>query len=203
MSINLAPYPDTNRVPSIFAILNSSNANTGQVNQRTLIIGQMLAGGTYVPNIPVVSTGIGDCQAGAGSGAMLTQMLWRYRKADSFGEVWLLPVNTMPQLWRRPARSQSPARPLPPACSIPRSPASVSQSPSMPATRLPRLRPIWLPPARWCHRCRRPSRPMPAPSPSRPSTRGWPATISICASTISARPAVRRPRPAWPWPSRR
>jgi phage tail sheath gpL-like len=91
-AINLAPYPDTNRVPSIFAILNASNANTGQVNQRTLIIGQALASGTYLPNIPVIATGTGDAQAGAGLGSMLAQMLWRYRKIDTFGEVWLLPV---------------------------------------------------------------------------------------------------------------
>ena len=94
--INFKIYPTTNRTPGVFAEVDPSLANTGQVNQRTLLIGQMLSSGTYTPSVPIISTGVGDCQNGAGLGSMLALMLQQYRFNDSFGEVWLLPLSDDP-----------------------------------------------------------------------------------------------------------
>jgi phage tail sheath gpL-like len=95
--INLAPYDPNNYVPGVFGVLNTSQANTATQQQLTLIIGQMLPSGTYTPNMPVLATSLGDCQAGAGAGSMLANELWAYRQNDSFGQVVLLPVLDNPQ----------------------------------------------------------------------------------------------------------
>jgi phage tail sheath gpL-like len=93
-NIKFNVYPTTNRAPGVFAEVDASKANTGQANQRALIIGQILSSGTYTPNVPVISSGYGDAVTGAGSGqAMLAQMISRYRMSDTFGEVWVLPVS--------------------------------------------------------------------------------------------------------------
>lgn len=87
-------YPTTNRAPGVFAEVDPSKANTGQINMRTLLIGQITASGTYAPNVPVIASGQGDVNTGAGgAGAMLAQMHKRYRLNDNFGEVWLLPLS--------------------------------------------------------------------------------------------------------------
>jgi len=92
--INFKIYPSTNRVPGVFAEVDPSKANTAQNPQRALMLGQVLAGATYAANIPVISTGYGDAAAGAGgASAMLAQMVDQYRKSDTFGELWLLPLN--------------------------------------------------------------------------------------------------------------
>lgn len=90
--INFKIYPTTNRVPGVFAEIDPSLANTGQVNQRTLILGQKLSSGSYAAGVPIISSGVGDCQNGAGLGSMLALELQQYRGSDSFGEVWLLPL---------------------------------------------------------------------------------------------------------------
>ncbi|MEA2756952.1 MAG: hypothetical protein QOJ54_3241 [Aliidongia sp.] len=90
--INFKVYPQTNRIPGVFQEVDATQSNTAQPNQLALLIGQMLPGGTYTPNVPVISTGIGDVHTGAGQGSMLAQMLFRYRKSDTFREVWLLPL---------------------------------------------------------------------------------------------------------------
>ena len=90
--INFKIYQTTNRAPGVFAEVDPSLANTGQVNQRTLLIGQMLPAGTYTAGVPVIATGLGDVKAGCGAGSQLALMYQQYRAGDSFGEVWLLPL---------------------------------------------------------------------------------------------------------------
>jgi phage tail sheath gpL-like len=68
-------------------------ANTAQANQRALIIGQMLAGGTATPNVPTISGGVGDAQGKYGLASMAAQMVQFYRLSDTFGELWVLPVS--------------------------------------------------------------------------------------------------------------
>lgn len=86
--INFKNIPQNLRVPLFFAELDNSQANSGQLPQRALLIGQMTAAGTDPANTPVVSAGVGDARARYGVNSMLARMLSDYRNADSFGEVW-------------------------------------------------------------------------------------------------------------------
>jgi phage tail sheath gpL-like len=90
--INVGNYPSSNLVPGVFGVVNNSGANTAIAPQRTMLIGGKTASGTYVPSMPIIATSQGDCEVGAGQGSMMASMLRRYRKNDSFGEVWLLPI---------------------------------------------------------------------------------------------------------------
>ena len=91
-AIPFANIPQNLRVPLFFAELNNSRANTNQQNQRALLIGQMTASGTATPSIPVICAGPGDAIAKCGAGSMLALMATAYNAADSFGELWLLPL---------------------------------------------------------------------------------------------------------------
>lgn len=91
-SINFKVYPSTNRVPGVFAEVDNSQANTGQVNQVALIIAPMLPSGTGVPNVPALLAGIGNAQTLYGTNSAMALMAAQYRESDDFGEVWCLPV---------------------------------------------------------------------------------------------------------------
>jgi phage tail sheath gpL-like len=84
--------PSTLRLPGSFFELDNSQANTAQANQRALIIGQITAAGIAVPNVPIISGGIGDANLQGGANSQLANMLAAYRANDSFGEVWYLPL---------------------------------------------------------------------------------------------------------------
>ena len=85
--------PQGLRLPGAFAELDNSQANTSVQNQRTLIIGQILASGVAAPNVPLISAGIGDAQVQGGVNSMLALMTAAYRNNDDFGEVWYLPLS--------------------------------------------------------------------------------------------------------------
>ena len=85
-------YPSSNRVPGVYFEVDASQANTGQIIQRTLIIGQKLSSGTATTAVPLLATGIGDANTSYGVGSMLSNMLAQYRLNDPFGEVWMLPL---------------------------------------------------------------------------------------------------------------
>lgn len=92
MSIQFPNIPSNARVPLFFADIDPSHANTGSINQRTLIVGQILASGKATPNVPQLSLGVSDAASAGGIGSMLhLQTLW-YRKRDTAGEVWYLPL---------------------------------------------------------------------------------------------------------------
>lgn len=91
--IPFAQIPSNIRLPLFFAEVNNSQANSNAgVNQRTLIIGQMLAAGTATAGVPVISAGLGDAQTQYGTHSQLANMLASYRQGDNFGEVWCLPL---------------------------------------------------------------------------------------------------------------
>src|SRR5690348_13121924 len=85
-------YPSTNRVPGVYFEVDASQANTGQVNLRSLIVAQMTSSGTATANVPVISTGVGDAITQFGAGSMMMRMVQAYRAADITGELWCLPV---------------------------------------------------------------------------------------------------------------
>ena len=86
------PSGDQIRVPLFYAEVDNSQANTATQSQRTLIIGQITAAGTGVPNIPIISQGVSDAKTVGGQGSMLALMTAAYRNSDNFGEVWYLPL---------------------------------------------------------------------------------------------------------------
>ena len=95
--IPFAQIPQDIRVPLFYSELDNSQANNAQLNQRTLIIGQITAQGTGTPGAPVISAGIGDAQQLWGINSQLATMTAAYRRADDFGELWYLPLRDDPQ----------------------------------------------------------------------------------------------------------
>src|SRR5262249_28324844 len=97
MAINFTYYPTSNRVPGVFVEMDPSQANTAQTFQRTLIIGQMLAGpGTAEPNPPIEVESLVQVQLAVGRGSLLAEMAKTYLTADTFGDLWLLPIADNP-----------------------------------------------------------------------------------------------------------
>jgi phage tail sheath gpL-like len=92
MTIPFKNIPANIRVPLFYAEVDNSQANSGQINQRALIIGQITADGTATPNVPVISQGASDAITAGGAGSMLALMTAAYRLNDTFGEVWYLPL---------------------------------------------------------------------------------------------------------------
>lgn len=85
--------PQNIRVPLFYAEVDNSQANTALFVQRALIIGQITAAGGAVPNVPVLSQGVGDAAIQGGANSMLALMTNAYRKNDTFGELWYLPLS--------------------------------------------------------------------------------------------------------------
>lgn len=92
MTIGFKQIPANIRVPLFYAEVDPSRANTGSINQRALVIGQITADGTATPNVPVICAGVEDAKDKGGVGSMLALMVDAYRKNDAFGELWMLPV---------------------------------------------------------------------------------------------------------------
>ncbi len=92
MAINFKQIPNNIRVPLFYAEVDASRANSGQLNQRALIIGQMQSSGSATAGAPVISQGPIADQAAFGSQSMVAQMIAAYRQNDAFGELWVLPL---------------------------------------------------------------------------------------------------------------
>lgn len=92
MTVPFSNVPSNLRVPLFYAEVDSSQANSGAQTQRTLLIGQVTASGNAVVNVPVLGRGKADAKAKGGAGSMLALMAAAYVDADSFGELWFLPL---------------------------------------------------------------------------------------------------------------
>ncbi|MGH8541753.1 MAG: phage tail sheath subtilisin-like domain-containing protein, partial [Stenotrophobium sp.] len=77
--IGFKNIPQNVRVPLFYAEVDNSMANSGTVNQRALIIGQILASGAAAPNVPIISQGVADAATQGGAGSMLHLMTQAYR----------------------------------------------------------------------------------------------------------------------------
>jgi len=91
-TISIPTYPSNNRVPGVFAVVDASKANTATINQRTLLLGQMLSAGAATAGTVVPVAGVGDAQTAFGAGSQLAIAVERYRNLDFFGELWALPM---------------------------------------------------------------------------------------------------------------
>lgn len=92
MAISFKTIPAGLRLPGFYAEIDASQANTAAGTQRALIIGQVSAGSTLAPNVPVLSTSATEARIAGGAGSMLAAMVAAYRANDAFGEVWYLPL---------------------------------------------------------------------------------------------------------------
>jgi phage tail sheath gpL-like len=80
------------RPSGVYAEFDPSQANTAPQNMRALIVGQILASGSAVPNVPVLAYSQDQVNALCGPFSMLALMYAAYRLQDQYGEVWILPV---------------------------------------------------------------------------------------------------------------
>lgn len=92
MTVPFKNIPSNLRLPLFYAEVDNSQANTGQLTSRAVIIAQITSAGAAVQNVPIISQGVNDAITQGGAGSMLALMVAAYRKADSFGELWLLPL---------------------------------------------------------------------------------------------------------------
>lgn len=93
MTVPFTQVPQTLRLPFVFAEVDNTKANLAQVQQRSLIIGQMTSAGTLAANVPALMQGTAWLRGGSGPGSMLALMGQQYRNRDRFGEVWVLPLS--------------------------------------------------------------------------------------------------------------
>lgn len=91
--VSFSSIPQSLRTPLFFAELDNSKANTGSETQRTLIVAPKMTAGTMASNVPVLLQGVTWAKTAAGQGSQLALMAEWYRKRDSFGEVYLLPID--------------------------------------------------------------------------------------------------------------
>lgn len=91
-SISLPYYPALNRTFGFFADIDGSKANTTLFQQRTLIIGQMLSGGTATAGTAYLVQSLTQVAALTGLGSMVYEMVKQSRSQDDFGELWILPL---------------------------------------------------------------------------------------------------------------
>ncbi|OUJ03198.1 phage tail sheath subtilisin-like domain-containing protein [Acetobacter cibinongensis] len=91
-AISIPGYSDTNRVPGFYLALDNSVANSATANRRILLVGQMLSGGAATAGVAEISSGPTDALSRYGAGSQCARMVAAYRKLDSAGEVWVLPL---------------------------------------------------------------------------------------------------------------
>lgn len=92
-TITFPNYPISNRVPGVFADIDASQANTGTVNLRALLVVQRLATGTAPAGAAVIVPGAGNAATLFGAGSQAAIAVTHYRNLDTFGELWVLPLD--------------------------------------------------------------------------------------------------------------
>ena len=94
MSISFNNIPAGLRVPLFYAEMDNSAANSGNSTLRTLVIGQVNAGHVHadIGKLTLCSRTEQAAEIG-GAGSVLHGMHASYKRNDSFGTVWVLPVD--------------------------------------------------------------------------------------------------------------
>lgn len=92
MTISFNNVPSGIRVPLFYAEVDNSLANTSVTGLKVLLLGQMTNSGTAAADTPVLVTSSAVGVELFGAGSQLAIMNAAYRKNDSFGEVWAIPV---------------------------------------------------------------------------------------------------------------
>lgn len=93
MTVPFNNIPQNLRVPLFYAEMDNSQANgSGSGIRRALGIGQKLAAGTALVNVPYIVSSLAQAIALFGRGSMLARMVAQYRANDNFGELWCIAV---------------------------------------------------------------------------------------------------------------
>lgn len=94
MTVPFSYIPSGNgvRVPLFYAEMDNSQASYFSQPVRSLLIGQKLAAGSALVNVPVIVSTTAQAISLFGRGSMLARMHAIYRMSDPTGEVWCLPV---------------------------------------------------------------------------------------------------------------
>lgn len=93
MTVPFNNIPQQVRVPLFYAEMDNSQANGSASGvRRALGIGQKLAAGSALPNVPYIVASVNQAIALFGQGSMLARMVAKYRANDSFGELWCMAV---------------------------------------------------------------------------------------------------------------
>lgn len=92
MAVSFSNIPQNVRVPLFYAEVDNSQAGYFSQPLRTLLIGQMLAAGSAVADVPVLVSRTDEAKTLFGIGSMLERMHEVTRLNDSMGEVWCIPV---------------------------------------------------------------------------------------------------------------
>ncbi|GAN90965.1 bacteriophage tail sheath protein [Gluconobacter frateurii M-2] len=90
-TVTVPGYSDSNRVPGFYFNLDNSKANTASVARRVLIVAQMVTG-TGIAGVATISGGYSDAVAKYGASSQCAAMVEAYRKIDTQGELWVLPL---------------------------------------------------------------------------------------------------------------
>jgi phage tail sheath gpL-like len=93
MTVPFSNIPANVRVPLFYAEVDNSQAGYFSQTVRTLLIGQKLAAGTGVANVPQLVSRTDQAKDLFGVGSMLARMHEIYRLGDSFGEVWCIALD--------------------------------------------------------------------------------------------------------------
>jgi phage tail sheath gpL-like len=93
MSVPFANIPANVRVPLFYAEVDNSQAGYFSQSVRTLLIGQKLAAGSGVSNVPQLVSRTDQAKDLFGVGSMLARMHAIYRQNDAVGEVWCISVD--------------------------------------------------------------------------------------------------------------
>ena len=81
--------PTTHLVPLFWASMDSSGANTASANYPTILVGQLLSGGTGSADVVYQVTTPGQVSELFGAGSQLHRMALAYFANDPAGEVWV------------------------------------------------------------------------------------------------------------------
>ena len=92
--ISFNQIPTNNRIPFTFVEFNNTNAvqGAGVLNYRGLIIGQKLAGGVAVAEVPLRISSEAQAVTQFGKGSMLHQMVKRWLDNNKTTELWVIPL---------------------------------------------------------------------------------------------------------------
>ena len=92
MPISFNYIPDGIRVPLFYAEVDSSAASITTGVNKSVLIGQMLSGGTATVNVPVAVSSAAKAKTLFGRGSQLARMVEAYRKNDSAGVLYCVPL---------------------------------------------------------------------------------------------------------------
>ena len=93
MAVQFNRIPANLRLPGVFIEVDASKASRSDDPGRIVLVGQKLAAGTAVANVPVPVASVADAKGLFGVGSILAAMVEAVRQADPFGLLWALPLD--------------------------------------------------------------------------------------------------------------